>query len=302
MARRCAWQVITSYSSSFSLAATLLHPRTRPHVAAIYALARVGDEIVDGVGADAVTSAPAGAGPSAAVEQLKSYRTRVLAALDAGFCTDPVVHAFACTARTYGIGAELVEPFFAAMAMDLDPALRVHTTESLARYIYGSAEVIGEMCMRTFADGALAGNADAAAGARALGSAFQKVNFLRDVRQDSRELGRNYLPGRDPCALSGRDVAELADDVDADLARAHAAIALIPGRDRVAVEACHDLFAELNCRLRAAGPGQIMSGRVRVPDRDKALIVARAVVRGGIGTPREWRTSGSSRVQRRGKQ
>lgn len=276
MSRRCAWQVITAYSNSFSLAARLLAPATRPHVAAIYALARIGDEIVDGAGAHAGDDAPA--------RQLAEYRARVDAALDEGFSTDPVVHAFATTARRFGIGADLVGPFFASMAMDLDPELREHTPESLARYIYGSAEVIGEMCMRTFAGGAIAADAQAAAGARALGAAFQKVNFLRDVREDSRELGRNYLPGRNPYLLTTGDVAELADEVDADLAVAQGAVLRIPGRDRVAVAACHDIFAELNRRLRAAGPTQIMAGRVSVPDAVKARVVARAVTQCATGT------------------
>lgn len=269
MSRRCAWQVITAYSSSFSLAARLLAPATRPHVAAIYALARVGDEIVDGAGAHA--------GPEAPARQLAEYRGRVAAALEEGFSTDPVVHAFGTTARQFGIGTELLDPFFESMAMDLDEELREHTPETLARYIHGSAEVIGEMCLRTFAGGALAADAQAAAGARALGAAFQKVNFLRDVREDSRELGRNYLPGRNPFLLTTGDVAELADEIDGDLAVAQGAVLRIPGRDRVAVAACHDIFAELNRRLRDAGPEQIMAGRVRVPDPVKARIVARAV-------------------------
>lgn len=269
MTRRASWQVITSYSSSFSLAARLLSPGTRPHVAAIYALARVGDEIVDGVGA--FSGQPR--------DQLRTYRDRVRDALDSGFSSDPVVHAFAVTARRYGIDARLVDPFFTSMAMDLDPAYREHSEESLARYIHGSAEVIGEMCLRTFADGAIADNDIAATGARALGSAFQKVNFLRDVREDSRELGRNYLPGRDPLALTTTDVEELVADIREDLHRADAAISRIPGRDRVAIQACHDIFAVLTTRLSEAGPAAIMAGRVRIPDHEKALIVAGSIAR-----------------------
>lgn len=276
MSRRCAWQVITAYSSSFTLAARLLAPATRPHVAAIYALARVGDEIVDGAGAHA--------GPGAPAQQLAAYQAQVDTALAEGFSTDPVVHAFATTARQFGIGADLVDPFFASMAMDLDDDLREHTPETLSRYIYGSAEVIGEMCLRTFAGGAIADDAEAAAGARALGAAFQKVNFLRDVREDSRELGRNYLPGRNPYVLTTGDVTALADEIDADLAVARGAVLRIPGRDRGAVAACHDIFAELNRRLRAAGPEKIMAGRVSVPDVVKARVVARAVAECAAGT------------------
>ena len=160
--------------------------------------------------------------------------------------------------------------------MEADLDITEHTEESLRRYIHGSAEVIGEMCLRTFAGGGLGDDDETAAGARALGSAFQKVNFLRDVREDFMDLGRNYLPGRDPRALTERDVRELADDVDADLRLARIAIASIPGRDRLAVAAAHDLFAELNDRLRAAGAVRVSAGRVRVPNPVKIAVIGRA--------------------------
>lgn len=271
VARRCSDVVLRRYSTSFALACRLLAPATRPHVAAIYAWARVGDEVVDGALGD----------PEGAAELLVEARERTHRALARGFDPDPVTHAFADTARRYGIGARLVDPFYDSMEADL--TVTTHTEESLRRYIHGSAEVIGEMCLRTFADGAVADDPAMAAGARALGSAFQKVNFLRDVREDHVELGRDYLPGRDPAALTDRDVAELADDVDADLRTARAAIDGIPGRDRLAVTAAHDLFAELNSRLRAAGAAEVSAGRVRVPDPVKLAVIARAALpaRGG---------------------
>ena len=269
-ARRCAELVLRRYSTSFSLAGRLLAPSTRPHVAAIYAWARVADEIVDG----GVLAVGGRGATSARREILHEFHARTARALERGADTDPVVHAFADTARRHGIDAPLVDPFFDSMEADLDVA--AHTPESLARYVYGSAEVIGEMCARTFARGALAGDAAAAAGARALGSAFQKVNFLRDVRHDHLDLGRSYLPGRDPARLTDADVEALSDDIRADLAVARREIDRIPGRDRVAVLAAHHLFAELDRRLRAAGAG-VMASRVRVPDPVKALVVARAV-------------------------
>ncbi|MFL0577970.1 phytoene/squalene synthase family protein [Dietzia sp. 179-F 9C3 NHS] len=267
-ARRCCEVVLRRYSTSFALACRLLAPATRPHVAAIYAWARVGDEVVDGAMGDA----------AAARELLAETRQRTHRAIARGFDPDPVTHAFADTARRFGIDARLVDPFYDSMEADLD--VRTHTEESLRRYIHGSAEVIGEMCLRTFAGGGLGDDPVRAAGARAMGSAFQKVNFLRDVREDFHELGRDYLPGRDPAALTDRDVAELADDVNAELRTARATIDGIPGRDRLAVLAAHDLFAELNRRLRAAGAAEVSAGRVRVPDTVKAKIIARAALAG----------------------
>lgn len=267
-ARACAQVLLRRYSTSFALACRLLSPATRPHVAAIYAWARVADEVVDGAMDD----------PAAARELIAEARRRTHRAIEQGLDPDPVTHAFADTARRFGIGARLVDPFYDSMEADLD--VTVHSDESLRRYIHGSAEVIGEMCLRTFAGGGSGDDNELAAGARALGSAFQKVNFLRDVREDSGELGRNYLPGRDPLALTDRDVRELADDVDVDLRLARIAIDRIPGRDRLAVLAAHDLFAELNERLRAAGAAGVSSGRVRVPDAVKLKIIARAAATG----------------------
>lgn len=262
--RACADVLLRRYSTSFALACRLLSPATRPHVAAIYAWARVGDEVVDGAMDD----------PDAARELIAEARRRTHRAVERGLDPDPVTHAFADTARRFGIDARLVDPFYDSMEADLD--VTVHSEESLRRYIHGSAEVIGEMCLRTFAGGGLGDDDEMAAGARALGAAFQKVNFLRDVREDSRELGRNYLPGRDPLALTDADIRELADDVDTDLRRARAAIDRIPGRDRLAVLAAHDLFAELNVRLRVAGAAGVSAGRVRVPNPVKLAVIGRA--------------------------
>lgn len=270
-ARACSEVVLRRYSTSFALACRLLSPATRPHVAAIYAWARVADEVVDGAMDD----------PAAARELIAEARRRTRHAIERGLDPDPVTHAFADTARRFGIDARLIDPFYDSMEADLD--VTEHTEESLRRYIHGSAEVIGEMCLRTFAGGGLGDDDETAAGARALGAAFQKVNFLRDVREDSFDLGRNYLPGRDPRALTDRDVRELADDVDADLRLARAAIDRIPGRDRRAVLAAHDLFAELNDRLRAAGAAGVSAGRVRVPNPVKLALIARATA--GRGRP-----------------
>ncbi|EYT65352.1 bifunctional protein phytoene desaturase/synthetase [Dietzia sp. UCD-THP] len=263
-ARACSDVILRRYSTSFALACRLLAPATRPHVAAIYAWARVGDEVVDGAMDD----------PVAARDLIAEARRRTHRAVERGLDPDPVTHAFADTARRFGIGARLIDPFYNSMEADLE--VTEHTEESLRRYIHGSAEVIGEMCLRTFAGGGLGDDDELAAGARALGSAFQKVNFLRDIREDSLELGRNYLPGRDPRALTERDVAELADDVDADLRVARISIDRIPGRDRVAVLAAHDLFAELNDRLRVAGAAGVSAGRVRVPGPVKLAVLGRA--------------------------
>lgn len=189
-AQDAAHTVIRQYSTSFGVATAMLTEPVRTHVRNIYALVRVADEIVDG----SFDPAPI---PhlTAALDALEA---EVAQAMDRGFSTNLIVHAFAHTAVTCGITDAEIAPFFASMRRDLgDP---YYTAEELSTYIYGSAEVIGMMCLRAFAQAPdvaptqrstlVADNIDAA---RALGAAFQKINFLRDLAADQGELGRYYF-------------------------------------------------------------------------------------------------------------
>jgi 15-cis-phytoene synthase len=279
VAAASAAQVISGYSTSFGWATRLLAEPDRTHVRVVYALVRVADEIVDEV--DPTWSRQERA------EALDRLHAEVGEAIRTGRGGgNLVVHAFATTARRYGIGPELVDPFFDSMRADLDVA--VHDAASLARYVHGSAEVVGLMCLRVFVGGpgVDSGDADVAYsrlhdGAVRLGAAFQKVNFLRDLAADHDGLGRTYLLGSDPTALTDARRDELCDDIDADLAAAAVAIGRLPARSRRAVAAAHGLFAELNARLRTTPAATLATTRVRVPDVVKARIVARAVLTGG---------------------
>ncbi|WP_127130275.1 squalene/phytoene synthase family protein [Georgenia sp. SYP-B2076] len=273
VARASAAVVIRGYSTSFTWACRLLREPVRTRVRTIYALVRLADEIVDG---------PAGvADPRRAGRLLTALEEETYAALDGGYSTNLLVHAFAGTARECGIGRDLVAPFFASMATDLTTA--THTAGSLSTYVFGSAEVVGLMCLRAFlADEPAPAAYDALApAARRLGAAFQKVNFLRDLAADHDELGRTYFPGIDVEELRDAERDALLDDVDADLAAAAAGIPRLPASSRAAVRAAHDLFAALSRRLRRTPAAQIRRTRVRVPGPVKAGIVAAAVLTGG---------------------
>ena len=258
--------VIRRYSTSFGLAARLLGPRPRPHVRNVYALVRVADEIVDGPARDA--------GLTAAQERsaLDGLEAAVMDAISTGFSANLVVHAFARTARECGIGADLIAPFFASMRTDLDTS--AHDGASHDAYVYGSAEVVGLMCLRVFVNAGMSAPAEPSAdlvdGARRLGAAFQDVNFLRDLADDAGRLGRDYLSG----AADDDRRTTVLDRIDADLAAAAAVIPVLPPDCRAAVTAAHDLFAELSRRLRHA-PAD--APRVRVPDPVKAALAARAL-------------------------
>ncbi|MCU1437456.1 MAG: crtBI [Naasia sp.] len=269
VAQETAGIVIRRYSSSFGLASRLLDRRLRPHVSNIYALVRVADEVVDGV------AAAAGLPEAAVAAQLDALEAEVEAALATGYSTNLVVHAFSRTARATGFGSELTRPFFAAMRTDLTET--EHTPESFRDYVYGSAEVVGLMCLAAFLDGhEPRDRARLAEGARALGAAFQKVNFLRDLAADFGELGRSYFPGVRVDTFDEAQKLALVDDLDADLALAASILTELPAGSRRAVRAAHGLFAELSRRVRATPAARLATTRVRVPDPVKARIVLAA--------------------------
>jgi len=261
--------IISEYSTSFGLAARLLEPRIRGQIRTIYALVRIADELVDGA------AAGAGLPLNAQQELLDDLEKETLRAIDRGYSTNLVVHAFAVTARETGIDASLILPFFASMRRDLDTI--PFTDDTLASYIYGSAEVVGLMCLRSFLQGVTRSDAETVClteGARRLGAAFQKINFLRDLAGDYEILGRSYFPGIDPTSMTEVDKNRILNDIDADLAGAAEALPLLPPGCRTAVRAAHSLFARLAGKLRSTPSAELATTRVRVPDGEKLLLAA----------------------------
>lgn len=264
-AQDAAASVITAYSTSFALACRLLGPRVRTHVRSVYALVRVADEIVDGAAEQAHV-------PAATQRLLlDEFEAETLTAIARGFSTNLIVHAFALAARECGIDAELIRPFFASMRTDLTRT--EHDAQSHDAYVYGSAEVVGLMCLQVFVN---AGRAvptapipDLVDGARRLGAALQDVNFLRDRADDRGRLGRDYL-GIDDDESRDAVLARIESDLDV----AALAIPRLPADCRRAVTTAHGLFAELAHRLRDDDRDEV---RVSVPTPVKATIAARAI-------------------------
>lgn len=283
VAQAAAELMIGAYSSSFGMASRLLQHPVRGQVRNVYALVRLADEVVDGRSGVQC--------PQRAGLLLDRLQADVEDALTHGDSVNPIVHAFASTARECGIEVGLVAPFFASMRADL--TVREHDAGSFASYVYGSAEVVGLMCLRVFL--APAGNSGAsptgvvdetsyeelAAGARRLGAAFQKINFLRDLRDDHLVRGRCYFPGIDPQHLTEADKHRLLDDIDADLAAAAGAIIRLPASSRRAVATAYGVFAELSRRLRATPAERIVRERVRVPGSAKLRIALMTSVKSG---------------------
>ncbi|WP_299167627.1 phytoene/squalene synthase family protein [uncultured Arthrobacter sp.] len=269
--------VLRSYSTSFGLASRLFDAGVRRQVESVYALVRVADEVVDGV-----TSA-AGLASEETRRQLDEFERETERAMALGYSTNLVVHAFADTARRTGIGTDLTRPFFASMRADLDQV--EHTAASFSEYVYGSAEVVGLMCLKCF----LAGHAVSAAetarlehGARHLGAAFQKVNFLRDLAEDFQSLGRSYFPDVSPANFDEAHKARLLADIEHDLRESRAVLRGLPPSSRRAVALAQELFAELAERIRATPASELIRTRISVPNPVK-LRIAAAVLTGRRG-------------------
>lgn len=289
-AQQAARTVIGTYSTSFGVATKFLAEPVRTHVRNIYALVRVADEIVDGSFDPAPTNL--------LLTALDDLEAEVHRAIACGYSTNLVVHAFARTAHTCGITEAEIAPFFASMRRDLGDAY--YTPEELATYIYGSAEVIGVMCLRAFTQAPdvrpddrsslVTNNIDAA---RALGAAFQKINFLRDLAADQGELGRYYFPQIAEFGLTEHTKSEIIADIDNDLNIARQGIARLPKSSRGAVKAAYLLFATLTNKLRRASCSELRTTRLRLSTPHKVAVLAQAAL---PTTPRPHTPSTSSKV------
>ena len=286
--QRAADRIISTYSTSFGAATRLLGRRHRTHIRNIYALVRVADELVDG--------ATAGAGMShdRQCAALATLEDETLDALDSGYSSNPIIQAYTHTARLAGFGDDLIGPFFASMRSDLEsgaehggqpPGLLLFGDEAHASYVHGSAEVIGLMCLRVFTREEAPSGQRAATlehGARRLGAAFQNVNFLRDLADDTDRLGRSYLSstGR----IDEETQRQWIATIDGQLRDARASLPLLPRDARLAVDCAIRLFARLTKRLAGTPADQLYRRRIRVPAPEKAFIIARAALGSRLGS------------------
>lgn len=269
-AERSSAEVIDTYSTSFGWASKLLGAKEQQPVRNIYALVRVADEIVDGAAAEANDN------PEKLLDELEAETYRALAS---GFSTNLVVHAFAHTAREAGIKRDIIEPFFHSMRMDLTE--RDHDQKSFDTYVYGSAEVVGLMCLKVFMVGrdyTKEERVTLIAGARALGAAFQKVNFLRDLAADFKKLGRSYFPGVNVASFDAETQIRLIEDIENDLATSAKTLPLLPAGSRKAVGAAQMFFEALNERIRNTPAEVLIETRISVPNSQKLVILAKALL------------------------
>lgn len=265
----CSRMVTVRYSTSFSSAIKLLHPELRTPVFNIYAFVRFADEIVDTFHSH---DQP---------RLLEQFKKETFEAIDRGISLNPVLNSFQKTVNAFRIDHELIHAFFRSMECDL--VRTAHDEESYKEYIYGSAEVVGLMCLYVFCEGDEKLYRQLRQPAQALGAAFQKVNFLRDIRSDHQDLSRVYFPGCDFSNFTRVHKEEIEQDIEEDFRNAWGGILQLPVKARFGVYVAYKYYYSLFRKIKSAGPKHILQKRFRVPDYHKACILLRATLKNGLG-------------------
>ncbi|MCC8035103.1 MAG: phytoene/squalene synthase family protein [Rikenellaceae bacterium] len=250
------------YSTSFSIGARCLSPKIRPAIYSLYGFVRLADEIVDSFH---------GYDRRALLEEFeREYRL----ALRRGISTNPVLHSFQSTVKKYKIEGQLVDSFISSMKMDLEPCS--YDNEKLERYIYGSAEVVGLMCLKIFVDGDDAQYQRLAPYAVRLGSAFQKVNFLRDLQNDISGLHRVYFPAISNDGIDETGKSRILADIFEEFKVAEQGIKRLPPGARLGVYTAYLYYLALAEIIRKTPAEVLMRRRIRVSDRKKLFLLGKA--------------------------
>lgn len=264
----CSKAVTLHYSTSFSSAIKLLHADLRIPVFNIYGFVRLADEIVDSFhGHDKQ-------------KLLQQCKEQTFEAIENGISLNPILNSFQQTVNQYGIDHELVHAFFRSMESDL--VQHAYDRQGYEEYIYGSAEVVGLMCLYVFCEGDKALYQKLENAARALGAAFQKVNFLRDIKSDFSDLSRMYFPGCNFHNFTHADKLGIEKDIEADFKKAYDGILQLPMKARFGVYVANKYYYSLFNKIKSTQPAHILQKRIRIPNYYKAYIVFRASVKNGL--------------------
>jgi 15-cis-phytoene synthase len=255
---KCSKVVAVNYSTSFSLGIRMLKEEFRDPIYAIYGYVRIADEIVDTFHNHDKK------------KLLQIFREATYKAIEDKICVNPVIYAFQETVHRYNIDRDLIDSFLNSMEMDLYNTN--YTEENFQRYLYGSAEVVGLMCLKVFCNGDETMYQGLKAPAQALGSAFQKVNFLRDMKSDHDERGRTYFPGVNFTEFTEDKKLFIENDIERDFKKALEGINGLPAGSKFGVYVAYMYFNNLFKKIKRSTPSDIMSSRIRVNNLSKFLI------------------------------
>jgi phytoene synthase len=265
VSQACSRLTTERYSTSFSSAIRLLNSEIQTPICNIYGLVRFADEIVDTFhGHDKA-------------HLLAQFKRETYDAIERGISLNPILHSFQLTVNRYNIDHDLIEAFFNSMEFDLEK--RSYDQSGYEEYIYGSAEVVGLMCLYVFLDGDHTEYERLKPHARSLGAAFQKVNFLRDVRADFQDLNRVYFPGVDFSCFTPDMKRQIEEDIAKDFRHAYEGIVQLPLKARFGVYLAYKYYLSLFKKIRNVQPQRILEERIRIPNYAKAWVATKAMIR-----------------------
>ena len=246
------------YSTSFSMGIKLLDKTIHDAIFSIYGFVRVADEIVD-----TFHDYPKS-------EMLQEFKEETYKALDREISVNPILHAFQMVVNKYSIERDLIDKFLLSMEQDLNDIQ--YSSVGYKEYIVGSAEVVGLMCLKVFVNGDNDLYFKLEEPARKLGAAFQKINFLRDVKADYQELGRTYFPGVDLEKFTPDEKLKIEEDIQDDFECALEGIIKLPSSSRLGVYVAYRYYFSLFKKIKKVSSDRLMEERIRVPNTKKLLI------------------------------
>ena len=257
----CSRLVTKTYSTSFSMATKMLHPSIRNHIYNIYGFVRFADEIVDSFHNYPKESL------------LDRFEDDLYLSLDQKISLNPILNAFQETVNTHEIDIELIRAFMKSMRWDLDKKI-YDTQEDYQSYIYGSADVVGLMCLKVFVKGNEKEYNELKPAAMALGSAFQKVNFLRDLKDDYQELNRTYFPSVNFNHFDEASKSSIIEEIESDFEHALSGIFKLPVEAQFGVYTAYKYYSKLLKKLKKTPSINIQNTRIRVPNYQKISVFA----------------------------
>lgn len=261
----CCQKVTASYSTSFSLAVRMLSPSIRSAIHSIYGFVRLADEIVDsfhGWDKEAL---------------LSKFESDYYEAQEMGISLNPILNAFQHTVKKYSIDRDLIDAFIQSMRMDLYKN-DYTSKEEYYDYIYGSADVVGLMCLKVFVNGDKEKYGHLKESAMRLGSAFQKVNFLRDLKSDMDILHRNYFPHIDVHNFDASAKQKIINEIQDDFREAYKGIVQLPMSSKFGVYTAYVYYSKLLNKMKATPSEKIMHMRIRVNNFMKVGLLVRSYV------------------------
>ena len=259
----CSKIVTKRYSTSFSLAVNMLSPKIREDIYSIYAFVRFADEIVDSFhGYDKN-------------KLMNQFEADYYTGLEAGISLNPILNCFQLTVKKYNITDDLVQAFLTSMKLDLNKT-EYKTQAEYNNYIYGSADVVGLMCLKVFVNGDDEKYESLKFSAMKLGSAFQKVNFLKDLKDDYEILNRSYFPGVNLKSLNFEEKQAIISEIESDFEEAYKGIKLLPIEAKFGVYTAYIYYKRLLSKLKDTPSEEILTTRIRVSNPMKISLLARS--------------------------